>query len=1064
MATITRIEDITSIVGVDNYIKSLALDKEKLIFLKSYKKHKGIRFEFAYFERIITVDVDRMHNIYDMSCNCGINNNYCPHIALAIMYLLKHEKLVNDSLLLLDEEADSNFNKELFRNLAEDYSLKEKISLDIILKDTYYSEFKEYELQVKIGSRKKYVLNKHLGEFLELYKNKSGSLTFGKEFTYDAKSQYFDSNDTKIIEFLEFYFDSQNTSFTNYYGYHANKADLEIIKLSGTTLNKFLELLFEHDFTYSHGYYGKLYHGIEKNSDLNFNIELLNNKIKVTYNFKSLQPFTSDYHYLIDDDKVYYCSEPKLYKMLKERNIKQLIFNRDEYDSFANIIYPAIKKANSKINVDSSLNEVLELKYPSVRYYFDLNDDIILCTIKLVYKDIEKNIFDSNLKFGETYVCRDKDKELNYISELDLYHFVKDSENMNFYLSDIDLFAYFMNDGLSKLTSKYEVFVSKRLKELKIIDKSRIESSFKIGRNNILSFDFNIDDVMNDEIENILESIHEGKKYYRLKNGNLLNIEDKNLNKFENIVDALDIDTNKLKHGSVDISKYKAIGLDEYTDFVKLDNKIHQIINNFKNYKNINVEFSKEESNLLREYQKTGICWMLTLASCGFGGILADEMGLGKSLQTIKYIEKRKSYASSAKTLIVVPTSLVYNWQNEFIKYNSTLRVVTVLDNKKKREEILSKIDDYDVLITTYGLIRQDLPLYERISFDTIIIDEAQNIKNVNTDVTHAVKSINSLNHFALTGTPIENSTLELYSIFDFIMPGFFPSLASFKSKYSIKKIEDDSSLLMQLKHQVSPFILRRRKKDVLKDLPDKIENKIYVDLTSEQKKIYVAYLEKTKREIKEVIKKEGFMKSQILILSLLTKLRELCIDPNLIINDYNGESAKMIISLDIIKENIENGHKMLLFSQFPSALKILKNHLEKNNIKSFYLDGSTKSKERIRLVEEFNKNDIPIFLISLKAGGTGLNLTSADVVIHLDPWWNPQVENQATDRSHRIGQKNVVEVVKLITKGTIEERIIELQEKKKKLSDAVIEGENSGEVIISKLTEDELKNLLFNN
>ena len=205
-------------------------------------------------------------------------------------------------------------------------------------------------------------------------------------------------------------------------------------------------------------------------------------------------------------------------------------------------------------------------------------------------------------------------------------------------------------------------------------------------------------------------------------------------------------------------------------------------------------------------------------------------------------------------------------------------------------------------------------------------------------------------------------------------------------------------------------------------------------------------------------------MKSQILILSLLTKLRELCIDPNLIINDYNGESAKMIISLDIIKENIENGHKMLLFSQFPSALKILKNHLEKNNIKSFYLDGSTKSKERIRLVEEFNKNDIPIFLISLKAGGTGLNLTSADVVIHLDPWWNPQVENQATDRSHRIGQKNVVEVVKLITKGTIEERIIELQEKKKKLSDAVIEGENSGEVIISKLTEDELKNLLFNN
>lgn len=1067
MATITRIEDVTNIVGVDNYIKSLALDKSKLTFEKSFKKHKGIRFEFKYFDHEITVDIDRNHNIYDMSCDCMNSTSYCPHIALSIMYLLNHEEVVNHALLELEENQDVDFNKSLFATLALQDVKKVKVSLEVILKKLDYSDSSAYELQLKIGMKKKYVLNKKLEEFLEIYQNGNGILEFGKEFTYNASTHYFDEIDTKILDFIELYYDSQNTTFRSYYGYYTPRASLNYIKLCGKSLNTFLILLQAKDFTYMRGYYGHIYHGIEPFYDFHFDMKRVENKLRINYNLTKLQPFTDDYHYLIDENKVYYCSSPKLYQILMKKNTKQLVFDEKEYENFACLVLPSMKELNPNLNVPEDLKEKLEIQSPSIRYYFDIKDDKIICTIKLFYKDVEENIFSTNIKFNDTYVLRNFVEEKKYIEEVENYGFLENIDDMNLYMEEEESIVNFMEYGLPKLTEIYDVFVSKKLKKFKVIGKTSVESSFKIGRDNILSFAFSIDGVSKSEIHSLLDSIKGKKKYYRLKNGNWLNLQDSSLSEFSHMIDDLDISTTELTKENIEVSKYQMIGLDSFEndyEFVKLDNQIHSIIKQFKNYKNINISFTKEEDTLLREYQKTGIQWMTMLASCGFGGILADEMGLGKSLQTIKYIEKRKQVVENAKFLIIVPTSLIYNWQNEFIKYKSLCTFVMVLDNKKKREDILRKLGEYDVYITTYGLLRQDLSIYKDFMFDTCIIDEAQNIKNVNAETTKAIKEIQSMNRFALTGTPIENSVLELFSIFDFIMPGFFRTAHEFKQKYSIKKIEEDPELLKKLNQKVAPFILRRKKRDVLKELPDKIENNIYVELSEEQKKLYVAYLEKTKKEIDKVIMEEGFMKSQILILSLLTKLRQICIDPHLLVKEYTGDSAKMDIVLDIIKQNIQNGHKMLLFSQFPSALRIVREHLLKNGIASFYLDGSTKSKERMHLVEDFNQNTIPVFLISLKAGGTGLNLTSADVVIHLDPWWNPQVENQATDRSHRIGQKNVVEVVKIITKGTIEEKIIELQKKKKHLSDSIIEGEERDQIVLSKLTETELKNLLTND
>lgn len=377
-------------------------------------------------------------------------------------------------------------------------------------------------------------------------------------------------------------------------------------------------------------------------------------------------------------------------------------------------------------------------------------------------------------------------------------------------------------------------------------------------------------------------------------------------------------------------------------------------------------------------------------------------------------------------------------------------------------EELLSNIDDTNIIITTYGLIREDKEIYKDINFEIIAIDEAQNIKNNTAQMTKVIKSLKGNTMFALTGTPLENSVLELWSIFDFIMPGYLGSILKFRDKYGIKDIDGESlEKLKSLNYQINPFILRRKKKDVSKDLPDKIENNIYLELPDIQKALYLNILKESQEEFNNLIKDGGFKKARFQILQLLMKLRQVCVDPNILFDNYKGESIKMEKLLETVKEYVESGHKILIFSSFKTVIDRVNTLFNSNNISSYIISGEVKSKTRMELVDKFNSDDTNCFLITLKSGGTGLNLTSADVVIHLDIWWNPQVENQATDRAHRIGQKNTVEVIKLVCKGTIEERILELQNKKKILSDTLIEGDNIDQNIISKLSEKDIKRLL---
>ncbi len=423
-------------------------------------------------------------------------------------------------------------------------------------------------------------------------------------------------------------------------------------------------------------------------------------------------------------------------------------------------------------------------------------------------------------------------------------------------------------------------------------------------------------------------------------------------------------------------------------------------------------------------------------------------MGLGKTLQTITFLLSEKG----KKSVIVTPTSLIYNWKSEFEKFAPNLNIKIIHGNKEERIFTKEYIKEYDVLLTTYGTLRNDYNLYEDINFDYCIIDEAQNIKNSLSQSSEVVKKLNAKVKFALTGTPIENNLMELWSLFDYIMPGYLYS----KKKFQDKFIKNEKGII-ELKKYIKPFILRRLKNDVMSELPDKIEKRYVVEMTKEQKKVYKTYID----DIKNKMKEKDLIKDKITIFSYLTKLRQLALDPGILVDGYIGGSGKIDVTVDLINEFINNNHKILLFSQFTSVLDSIKTIFDAEGIEYFYLDGSTKASERVSLVNEFNNsNKVKVFLISLKAGGTGLNLTSADVVIHFDPWWNPAIEDQATDRAHRFGQKNVVEVIKLISKGSIEEKIIKLQESKKEIINEIMNGNYTNGGFLSSLDADEIKEL----
>ena len=567
-----------------------------------------------------------------------------------------------------------------------------------------------------------------------------------------------------------------------------------------------------------------------------------------------------------------------------------------------------------------------------------------------------------------------------------------------------------------------------------------------------------------EELADIVSSYRKKKKYYRLKNGAFINMDSEYMDSFDEMLNVLDISAKDLRAGALSVPLYRSIYIDEmmkeHNELVeKRDSSFAKLINKFDGIKSIDFTPPAEVIHILRGYQKEGFKWLRSVEELGFGGILADDMGLGKTLQIISLLIDAKQNGRLSKALIVCPASLVYNWSEEILKFDkdNLLEVSVLAAGKEERKKYLEESEDVDVYISSYDTLRRDISLYHDMKFSHQIIDEAQFIKNQNTGVAKAVKAVKADVKFALTGTPIENRLSELWSIFDYIMPGFLYSYNAFRTRYEndIVKTGDENSAKI-LSKMIAPFVLRRLKSEVALDLPDKIEE---IRVSRFDKKQQLAYDGELSNLKKILLGDKDYNSAKMIVLSEITKLRQICCDPSLIFENYVGESAKLETCIDLVKSGIEAGHKILLFSQFTSMLDIIGKRFEEEKITSYTITGSTPKDKRLQLVNKFNNDDTNVFLISLKAGGTGLNLTGADIVIHYDPWWNFAAQNQATDRAHRIGQKNTVTVYRLIAKGTIEEKIVKLQESKKDLADRVLNFEEG--MSLSNISKEELLELL---
>ncbi len=969
---------------------------------------------------------DIIRSIY-CSCYSFKCSQSCEHIPAVIMNYAEftgRNNIQNLSKHIL-EEFSLNKNHKIKSKLNVEYQLD-------IYNDYYFNVY----LKIKIGCDKLYTLTaSKIKNFFQVYEKETGTIELGKYFTYDPKLYYFAEEDKNILDFVFNYATIQSDN----------------IYLDDYILTKLLSLLKDRDFFIKN--IGAI-HGIKDGVPFPIKLNKKDNIYKLNFKYDNIEPLTENYEYIIYNKEAYHINKDyqKLLEVLRNYNIKSLEFNKEDIPAFNRGILPIIK---NNLQIASNLEEIKLYMNPTAKLYFDILEDSIICDIKLVYGNKETNYFDLNNE-----ELRDIEYENSIIDDLTDCGFV--NSNKQFLLLDLDSIVNFLENDINDLANKYEIYTSEKLKNTNIRKKININSNFSIGKDSIMHYTFNIDNVSDDEMDDLFKSLRKKKKYHKLKNGDIVALEESNIEEIANLLDDLNIDGT---NASGTIPKYQAIYLDylkkEKYPHIKTNNRFNDFIKNFNEYKNVKIDFTDDEKKILRPYQIEGVEWLYNIHKCDLGGILADEMGLGKTIQTIYFFHKLKKEDNQSKFLVVCPTALVYNWLKEFETFGKDFQVVILSGNKLLRKQLLEKMNA-DVYITSYGTLREDIDFYENITFKVCALDEAQNIKNPFAKITKAVKKIKADTKIALTGTPLENALVEIWSIFDFIMPGYLNNISKFNEKFAFKDQDDTAKdKINKLKILTSPFILRRKKKDVVKELPEKYENIIYIDLDEDQKKIYALEVKKVKEEIDGLLKGSSFREKQFQILSLLTRLRQICINPKLIYENYQGTSTKIETLVKTIVENVANNHKILMFTTFKSILPMIKKELDSNKITYYTIDGDVNGKTRQMLVDNFNHDNTNVFLITLKSGGTGLNLTSADIVIHLDLWWNPQVENQATDRAHRIGQTKSVEVIKLIASGTIEERILELQQKKKVLADELIEKGSNGNISLSSLSEEDIKNLI---
>lgn len=1020
----------------------------------------------------VRIIMNRLNEQFFSSCTCKAFSDFkkCKHISSVLIKLSREgnngfggkKTVVNygDQLLNYYKKATN-----------ENYKPSQAVNMNVTL-EFAASNYQNHHLELKVGIDRLYVV-KNVKEFIQSGLIRRESIEFGKGFTFQPENHYFLREDQEVIDLIKEIYDLNEAISRNIY------IDRSSILLSGkkvhftdSQLIKFLKLKNKKYINARiHGMEHKDIEVIIEDMPLDFNIALKKDKVRLTLEHELPETIDKTNRVYLYNNKIYVPSQNQIsgflpmLDVLSKRKNNFIDFSKEHIQEVATYVIPSLKAISKNINQDKSISSLVKEEPLRIRYYLDKETEGVSCEVVFNYGEVDFHLEESKGSKEGIVIIRNLEEEKQGLRALEDFGFSK--EKGKFYLKEEEAVMDFITAGLEEINVLGEVYYSDSFKGIRVISSKSFKSSISLNESNLLEFEFSIEGVDKEELKGLFSSLKQKKKYHKLKNGFIVPLQSDEVEGFQSLVESLDIDATKFAKGNITLPKYASLYIDDKIKnnnlgFIGRNRAFRELVNTIKDVKDADYELPKGITGTLRDYQKIGFKWFKTLAYCDFGGILGDEMGLGKTFQGITYIQSEKEEEKLENpALIVCPTSLVYNWLSEFEKFAPNIKVLVVSGSKSEREAQRDELLSHDVVITSYPLIRRDIEDYKRIRFSICILDEAQHIKNPTSLNAQSVKEINAGKRFALTGTPMENSLTELWSIFDFIMPGYLKTHGRFTKNFETPIVKDkNENVLNELLKLIRPFILRRFKRDVALELPPKIEHKVVVEMTEEQKKLYASYVESFKEEIKEEIREKGFNRSKLKILSLLTRLRQICCDPGSFLENYKGDSGKYIALDDILEESIANGHRILLFSQFTTILHNIKGRLNKAGINSMYLDGSTPSLERMDMVNEFNEGSAEVFLISLKAGGTGLNLTGADLVIHFDPWWNPAVEDQAVDRAHRIGQTKTVEVIKLITKGTIEEKIYALQEKKKEIIQSVVDGENHSDVVISNMTEEEVEDL----
>ncbi|MDF2962849.1 MAG: helicase [Paenibacillus sp.] len=742
-----------------------------------------------------------------------------------------------------------------------------------------------------------------------------------------------------------------------------------------------------------------------------------------------------------------------LKQMLETSHKQQVRIPPEQMEPFMERVIPGLMKLGS-VRIAQAVSDRIVQTPLKAKLYLDRVKDRLLAGLEFQYGDMVINPLEGNgpRRGSDRILMRDGELERQILELMDQSSFAKTEGG--YFTDDEDTEYEFLYHTVPQLKKLAEIYATSAVKVR--LHTGHAPPMVKVDvdeRTNWLEFQFDMEGIPESDIRNLLQSLEEKRKYYRLPTGALLSLESSEFQEIIRLMNETGIRGGDMNGSVIRLPAVRGLHFmdtQRQGNAVKLGKSFRRLLENMRNPDNLDFPLPGSLAHVLRDYQKYGFGWMKTLAYYNFGGILADDMGLGKTLQSIAFIVSvlPDIRGQQLPAIIVSPASLVYNWRNELKKFAPELRAVIADGGKAERGSVLKNASQADVIITSYPLLRRDIVLYTGQSFHTLILDEAQVFKNHATQTAQAVKGIQARYRFALTGTPVENRLEELWSIFDAVFPGLFPGRKAFNelSRETVAR-------------RIRPFLLRRLKTDVLKELPEKIESLQASELLPDQKKLYAAYLAKLQQETLKHLDAETFQKNRIKILAGLTRLRQLCCHPALFVENYAGSSAKFEQLLEIVEECRSAGKRMLVFSQFTEMLGLIGRELAYQGVPYFYLDGQTPASERVELCGRFNEGERDLFLLSLKAGGTGLNLTGADTVILYDLWWNPAVEQQAADRAHRIGQKSVVQVIRLVAQGTVEDKMYELQQKKKNLIDEVIQP---GQEALSSLTEQEIREILM--